>query len=195
MKLKMKKARNKFLINNEDFDAINFYWQKIMQNNYLLIINLAQALLSLSHSSAAIERAFSQLKLIKTENKSNLANDTLESLMIAKINKINLDDPTTMKSLHAYYEKKQVLKKRKIDWITTPSQDKIVFQIIQQSMDMESNTINNNSQNLLNEIKIEDSSSPSHEYINIWDLTLPGISYFILLFILIFWNRGREFNN
>ena len=66
------------------FDAINFYRQKIMQNNYPLIINLAQALVSLSHSSAAIERAFPQLKLIKTEKKVNLANYTLESLMIAR---------------------------------------------------------------------------------------------------------------
>ena len=66
-------------------------------------------------------------------------------------------------------------------------------------MDMEANTRNNNHQNILDKIKIEDSSSPSYEYINIWDLkielTLLAISYFILLFILIYWNRGREFNN
>ena len=115
MKLKIKKARNKFLTNNENFDAINFYWQKIMQDNYPSIINLAQALILLSHWFAAIERAFSQLKLIKTEKKNNLANDTLESLMIAKINKINLDDPMTRESLYAYYKKKQALKKRKVD--------------------------------------------------------------------------------
>ena len=57
-------------------------------------------------------------------------------------------------------------------------------------MDMEANTGKNNSQNLLNNIKIEDSSSLSHESINIGDpkleLTLPAISYFILLFILIY---------
>ena len=57
-------------------------------------------------------------------------------------------------------------------------------------MDMEANTTNNNSQNLLNKIKIEDSSSPSHEYINIWDikieLTLTAITslfYYLYLFI------------
>ena len=116
MKLKIKKARNKFLTNNENFDAINFYWQKIMQNNYPSIIKLAQALLLLSNSSAAIERALSQLNLIKTEKKCNLANDTLESLMITKINKINLNDPTTVESLYAYYEMKQALKKKK-SWL------------------------------------------------------------------------------
>ena len=48
---------------------------------------------------------------------------------------------------------------------------------------MEANTGKNKSQNLLNKIKIEDSSSPSHESINIGDpkleLTLPTISYFL----------------
>ena len=39
--------------------------------------------------------------------------------MIAKINKINLNDSNTMESLYTYYEKKQALKKRKSDQIIT----------------------------------------------------------------------------
>ena len=38
---KLKETRKKFLIHNEDFDAVNFYQQKSLQTNYPLIVNLA----------------------------------------------------------------------------------------------------------------------------------------------------------
>ena len=46
-------------------------------------------------------------------------------------------------------KRNKLLKKRKIDKIRTLSQDQISPQIIQQTMDMETNTENNNSQNIL----------------------------------------------
>ena len=75
-----------------------------------MIVKLGRSLLALPHSSATIERAFSQLKLIKNEKRGNLSNDTLESLMIAKINKINLKDSNVLEDMYLCYEKNQAEK-------------------------------------------------------------------------------------
>ena len=49
---------------------------------------------------------------------------------LVKINKLNLDDQTTMESLYAYYEKKQALKKRKIDKSQLYLKIKQVFRLL-----------------------------------------------------------------
>ena len=82
---------------------------------------MARALLSLPHSSANIERGFSQFKLIKNERRTNLSNDSLESLIIAKINKIELQDSKVVDTLFELYNRYQLQKKRNNSRITASS--------------------------------------------------------------------------
>ena len=100
------------------FDVINFFKEKSIATSYPLLVKLARSLLALPHSSAAIERTFSQLKLIKNKKRNNLSNETLEILMIGKINKINLQDLSVITDL---YTRQQALKKRKFSQITNDS--------------------------------------------------------------------------
>ena len=53
-------------------------------------MKLTTAILSLPHSGAAIERTFSQFKLIKNKRRTNLSNETFESLLFIKINKMDI---------------------------------------------------------------------------------------------------------
>jgi len=108
------------------FDAISFYQQSELESKYPLLIKLARALLSLPYSSASVERAFSQLKLIKDDKRSTLANDTLESLLTAKINDYDFDDNNLLQNLCAYYEKSHPnAKKRKYAEITQQLADSV----------------------------------------------------------------------
>jgi hypothetical protein len=100
---------------------------KKIETDYPLITRLARAILSLPHSSAIIERGFSQLKLIKDEKRGNLNNDTLESLMITKINGLTLNKSEIYEKVRADEEKKKESNKRKHSEITPAildSQDK-----------------------------------------------------------------------
>lgn len=68
-------------------DAPDAYWQKVSshENNgtpcFPTLCKLAKAMLILPHSNAAVERAFSNLKLIKTAHRSSLESPMLNALM------------------------------------------------------------------------------------------------------------------
>jgi len=109
---KLKDMRKDHTTEFKDFDAITFYKEKWMNEKYSLITRLARALLSLPHSSASIERAFSQMKLIKNERRTKLSNECLESLLIGKINGIELTEPNTLDLLYDFNDKDDKKKKR-----------------------------------------------------------------------------------
>jgi len=85
------------------FDVVGFYNNEYLVNNYPMIVTFAKALLSLPHSGAAVERAFSKLKVIKSDKRANLAIDTLQSLMIVTVNNYNPEDPKLLDQLYDYY--------------------------------------------------------------------------------------------
>jgi len=178
---KLKEIRKKFLITaQQDFDIVSFFQQKTLQIKYPLVVKLAQALLGLPHSSATIERAFSQLKLIKNEKRCNLANDTLESLMITKVNEINIEDEIVMENLYQYYEKKQILKKRKSDQMSSEDKDDQTREDTHDIMIPESHSIKDSTTKIYKKLKSENSSILPENSINLGDfnveLTLPALS-------------------
>ena len=128
------KKKSKFIVEKE-FDVINFFKEDIIIKSYPFLVKLARSLLALPHSSAAVERAFSQLKNIKNEKRNCLSNETLESLMVAKVNKINLMDHKTVDDLYDTYEKQQSLRKRKSNEITE-SKSQITTQTQSQQMEI-----------------------------------------------------------
>ena len=79
---------------------------------------LALALLSLPHSGASVERTFSQLKLIKNERRTSLNNDTLQSLLITKVNNIEIDDKKIKSQIFSFVENKNFSVKRKRSFIS-----------------------------------------------------------------------------
>jgi len=95
------------------FDVMKFYMSEDLTEKYPLLATLARALLSLPHSGATVERAFSQLTLVKDEKRNRLGNDTLESLMIAKINNHDLDNPEIFEKIYEHHESWRQSLKRK----------------------------------------------------------------------------------
>jgi len=73
-------------------DITSFYCEEKIRTNYKYITLLATTLLIFPHSNTAVERLFSQLKLIKEEKRTNLNDQTLESLLLVKSNPIDFDD-------------------------------------------------------------------------------------------------------
>ena len=61
------------------------------------------------------------MKLIKDDKRGYIHNDTLESLLIAKINGILLKEPETTKHLHETIQKRQQGIKRKASEISQPT--------------------------------------------------------------------------
>jgi len=86
------------------FDAISFYSDQALFQQYPCIFKLARALLSLPHSSCAVERCFSQMNLVKNLKRNSLSNDNLESLLMLKINDLDLDQRTILDNLYQFWE-------------------------------------------------------------------------------------------
>jgi len=109
---RLKEEKEKYTKNSK-FDVIQFYNDVRIKQSYPLMSKLGRAILSMPHSGAAIERVFSQLKIIKNERRNCLQNETLESLLISKVNDIDLSDKQTFNKIFNVYEKKNSDLKRK----------------------------------------------------------------------------------
>ena len=109
-----------------DREIVKFYLNEDINKKYKAICKLAQTLLIFPHSTAEVERLFSQLKLIKTDKRANLKVETLESLLLLKYNNINLDDNEVIKEISKKHRKlkdeaaesKRIYRKRKASQIT-----------------------------------------------------------------------------
>ena len=77
-------ANYESLKGNKQDAIIEFYIDKKIKEEYKILSNLAGAILALPHSSCEVERLFSQIKLIKTEKRTNLKEENLESLILLK---------------------------------------------------------------------------------------------------------------
>jgi len=108
----LKVDRSRFISPKKYFEAIQFYKDASISLRFPLMTKLSIALLSLPHSSAAIERVFSQLKLIKNERRSCLHDDTLESLLICKINGIDVENFKQSTKISDTGEKSAKLKRK-----------------------------------------------------------------------------------
>ena len=85
-------------INKEIFCNLNvsnnlmkFYNHKDIKQKYCMMSKLASSLLCLPFSNSEIERMFSQFKLTKTQLRISLNDDTIEGLMLLKMNSDLLD--------------------------------------------------------------------------------------------------------
>ena len=84
---------------------------------------LSRALLSIPHSSAEVERKFSQLKLVKTPYRSSIKTETLEAILMAKrgnkelVNESDMIDKvlTTLRRKRTPASKKVQNKEKKIE--------------------------------------------------------------------------------
>jgi hypothetical protein len=105
-KEKLIELRPKFLKTIKErsyFDAISFYSDEDLFQKYPFIFKLARALLSLPHSSCAVERCFSQMNLVKNLKRNSLSNENLESLLMLKINDFDLDQETILDNLYQFW--------------------------------------------------------------------------------------------
>jgi len=73
-----------------------------------MITRLCTSLLSFPHSTAEVERIFSQVSLIKNQKRGNLSKETLEGLILYKYQQLNLMDPEIFDSV---IEKEQAVMK------------------------------------------------------------------------------------
>ena len=69
----------------DDKNTINSYW-KYKQNRYPLLAKMARIILAIPASSACSERAFSKIKRIITDNRSQLTDENIEASMIVSCN-------------------------------------------------------------------------------------------------------------
>jgi len=85
------------------FDVVGFYGSEKILSGYPILVKLSRALLVLPHSSAAVERAFSQLNIIKDDRRNRLSNETLQSLMITKINNLDFNNEELVEELYNHH--------------------------------------------------------------------------------------------
>jgi hypothetical protein len=111
--VKIKQAESDEPIQVNRFDAVSFFMNDNLKEKYPQITKLARAVLTLPHSGANVEKAFSQLKLIKDEKRNRLGNDTLQSLMMAKINRYDLENSEILHKVYEYNQGKSLTRKRK----------------------------------------------------------------------------------
>jgi len=111
------KAHRNLYITPQNFNAVEFYRDPFISTNFPLIAKLSKALLSLPHSSAGVERVFSKLKLIKNERRNCLNNDTLESLLICKVNGIDFS-ASKQNVVNSVTSEKSAKLKRKLSTIS-----------------------------------------------------------------------------
>jgi len=114
---KLKLQKNNFL-DESRFDVVSFFSNLQIIRTFPLMSKLAKAILSLPLSSASVERVFSQFKLIKNERRNCLNNDTAQSLLIAKVNNIEMSDKKVLSEIYAQFEKRNPPIKRKISLIS-----------------------------------------------------------------------------
>jgi len=88
---------NKLFLENDrdlenDCDIVKFYSDKHTKQQYPKICYFATAILVFPHDSTEIQRLFSQLKSIKTDNRVNLSVEAFEALLLTRCNKIELNN-------------------------------------------------------------------------------------------------------
>ena len=69
----------------EEYCQVVFTEKRLASDHELARPNLVKVVLSLPFSNAAVERVFSQLKLIKTDHRSCLKQESLLALLSTKI--------------------------------------------------------------------------------------------------------------
>ena len=116
----LEKFENEIISNKKLFDDLvisknlmQFYNNKNFKQKYSMISKLANSLLCLPFSNSEIERMFSQFKLTKTQLRTSLSDETVEGLMLWKMNVdlIDINDKNIMKQLCMKY--KEVFEKEK----------------------------------------------------------------------------------
>ena len=96
-------------------DLIKFYNHKTIKEKYGLMAKLSKSLLCLPFSNSEIERIFSQFKLTKTQLRTSLSDDTVEGLMLWKMNSelLDLNDDKIMQDICKEYEEIKESEKHK----------------------------------------------------------------------------------
>jgi len=153
------KAKSHRHVRTQDLNLEIFFIDPYIEDKFPLITKLGRALVSLPHTSASIERVFSQMKLIKSEKRTNLLNETFESLLITKVNGIDLDEEKTLNALLERYGPKLEDIKRKSTSQIEPSQ--LLVSSIPQQNDMipESNSDNESISNKMKKVKLTTSKN------------------------------------
>lgn len=124
MEISNLKKKKKDYIEEKKFNILAFFEDNKISADFPLVCRLSKALLSLPHSSAAVERVFSKLKLIKNERRNCLDNDTLESLLITKVNGMDIHTKKGLSKLYDSCEDKNTQLKRRRSLISkTPPKD------------------------------------------------------------------------
>jgi hypothetical protein len=72
------------------------------------LIKLVKTVLSLPYSNAAVERVFSQLKLIKTDHRASLKRESLLALLTTKMTLLKSNPPQTLRTV-TFEPKKEML--------------------------------------------------------------------------------------
>jgi len=90
-----------FEIHNEDI--ISFYKDPRITKPYEELVLFAKTLLIFPHSSAEAERIFSQMNCIKSVKRSNLHDETLESLLMVKYNQLDFSNQELMERVDYKY--------------------------------------------------------------------------------------------
>jgi hypothetical protein len=130
----MKKSYSELIKSDKEKALVKFYLNLEKNPSFKSLPHLAGIILALPHSSAEVERLFSQLKLIKSDIRCSLSQKTLESLILLKLAPINVKDPKTLKDLidkkkemneKLLEKKKEVMNKRKIDEVNQLSYEAI----------------------------------------------------------------------
>ncbi|CAH1797824.1 unnamed protein product [Owenia fusiformis] len=79
-------------------------WQKIISiYSYPNVSKMVDLLLVLPSSTASVERAFSQLKLLKTSSRSRLTNRTLNSLLMIKLESLDVEVYDPYSAIELWY--------------------------------------------------------------------------------------------
>jgi hypothetical protein len=95
---------------------IQFYMEKDIMREYSGLSYLAGMMVALPHTSVEIERLFSQLKLIKTDRRTCIKEENLESLILFKLSNISFEEPVN-------YEQFKTNKKKMNDQMTQKVQE------------------------------------------------------------------------
>ena len=72
------------------------------------MVKLVKTLLSLPYSNAAVERVFSQLKLIKTDHRASLKRESLLALLTTKMTLLKSNPSPTLRTI-TFEPKKDML--------------------------------------------------------------------------------------
>jgi hypothetical protein len=108
-KFETEKEMNKSIFESEEINKslIKFYSHKIIKEKYDTMAKLANSILCLPFSNSEIERVFSQFKLTKTQLRTSLSDETIEGLMLWKMNSelLNINDEKILEEVCKMCEK------------------------------------------------------------------------------------------